>query len=113
MNPNPDAFLRSLFDTALAAARAEKCVPPYLPKPPKGRTIVVGAGKAAASMAKAVEDHYKGKIDAGLVVTRYQHGLPLKKIEVIEAGHPNPDDAGQKAAQRILDLAKTLTPDDL
>ena len=64
-------------------------------------------------MAKAVEDHYTGTIDAGLVVTRYQHGLPLKIIEAVEAGHPNPDEAGQKAARRILDLAKSLGPDDL
>ena len=110
---DPDHFLRTLFDAALAAVTPAKRVPQFLPSPPKGKTIVVGAGKAAASMAKAVEDHYRGEIHAGLVVTRYKHGLPLKKIEVVEAGHPNPDDAGQKAAQRILDLAKTCGPDDL
>ncbi len=113
MSMNPDAFLRGLFETALAAAMPAERVPPFLPQPPKGRTVVVGAGKAAASMAKAVEDHYTGTIDAGLVVTRYQHGLPLQKIEVVEAGHPNPDDAGQKAAARILKLAQSLGPDDL
>lgn len=109
----PDQFLRGLFDAALTAARPETRVPPFLPAPPRGRTVVVGAGKAAASMAKAVEDHYAGTIAAGLVVTRYHHGLPLQKIEVVEAGHPKPDAAGQQAAQRILDLAGTLGPDDL
>lgn len=109
----PESFLRGLFDAALAAASPAERVPVFLPQPPKGRTIVVGAGKAGASMAKAVEDHYRGTIDAGLVVTRYKHGLPLKKIEVVEAGHPVPDDLGQKGARRILDLAATLTPDDL
>lgn len=96
----------------MAASPAER-VPPFLPKPPKGKTIVVGAGKAAASMAKAVEDHYTGEINSGLVVTRYQHGLPLKKIEVVEAGHPVPDDQGQKAARRMLQMAASLGPDDL
>jgi glycerate 2-kinase len=108
-----DSFLRGLFDCALKAASPAERVPAFLPKPPKGKTIVVGAGKAAASMAKAVEDHYEGTIETGLVVTRYQHGLPLKKIEVVEAGHPVPDDQGQKVAQRILAMAATLGPDDL
>jgi hydroxypyruvate reductase len=102
-----------MFHNALAAVQAAERVPPFLPKPPKGKTVVVGAGKAAAAMAKAVEDYYKGSIDSGLVVTRYQHGLTLKKIEVVEAGHPMPDDSGQKAARRILDLAGTLGADDL
>ena len=113
MYANSHQFLFNLFSAALAAVRAEERVPHFLPLPPKGRTIVVGAGKAAASMAGAVETHYKGSIDAGLVVTRYQHGLPLKKIEVVEAGHPMPDQAGQAAAQRILDLAATAQADDL
>ncbi|MGB4102215.1 MAG: glycerate kinase [Alphaproteobacteria bacterium] len=113
MTLNPDQFLRGLFDTALAAARPEIRVPQFLPAPPRGRTIVVGAGKAAASMAKAVEDHYQGTVAAGLVVTRYHHGLPLQKIEVVEAGHPKPDTAGCAAAQRILDLAGSLGSDDL
>lgn len=113
MTHNPHDFLIGLYKAGLSAAMPSQCVPANLPAPPKGKTIVVGAGKAAASMAKAVEEHYKGNIDAGLVVTRYQHGVPLKTIEVVEAGHPNPDDAGRKAAQRILDLAGTLTPDDM
>ncbi len=113
MNLNPNDFLHELLRAALKAADPSFCVPPHLPEPPKGRTVVVGAGKAAASMAKAVEDHYKGQIDSGLVVTRYKHGLPLKTIEVVEAGHPKPDDSGRKAALRILELARTLGPDDL
>lgn len=108
-----DTFLKNMFQQALAAAKPELRVPPFLPNPPKGKTVVVGAGKAAASMAKAVEDHYKGTIDSGLVVTRYQHGLPLQKIEVVEAGHPMPDSKGQETAARILKMAETLTPDDL
>ena len=113
MTTAPDLFLNDMFACALDAVRGEKRVPAFLPEPPRGRTVVVGAGKAAAAMAKAVEDHYKGKIDAGLVVTRYQHGLPLKKIEVVEAGHPMPDNSGETAARKILELAKTLGPDDL
>lgn len=106
-------LLSGVFQSALAAVKSEEKTPLYLPSPPKGKTIVVGAGKAAASMAKAVEDNYSGKIDSGLVVTRYKHGLPLRHIEVVEASHPMPDAAGQQAAQRILELAKTCGPDDL
>jgi hydroxypyruvate reductase len=113
MSLSPNDFLNQLFRAALNAVTAAERVPPHLPNPPKGRTVVVGAGKAAAAMAKAVEDHYKGQIDSGLVVTRYKHGLSLKKIEVVEAGHPKPDDSGRKAAQRILDLAATMGPEDL
>ena len=108
----PRTFLRSLFDAALAAAEPAKAVPRHLPKPPKGRTIVVGAGKAAASMARAVEEHWPGPL-SGLVVTRYGHGVPCKRIEVIEAAHPVPDARGRAAAQRILDSVKNLTGDDL
>ncbi|HUY68570.1 MAG TPA: glycerate kinase [Alphaproteobacteria bacterium] len=110
---DPALFLRGLFDSALGAVKAENRVPPFLPKPPRGKTVVVGGGKAAAAMAKAVEDHYQGAIDDGLVVTRYKHGLPLKQIKVVEAGHPMPDDAGRRGAQRILELAGGLGPDDL
>jgi hydroxypyruvate reductase len=83
-----------------------------LPAPPKGRTVVVGAGKAAASMAAAVEELWQGPL-SGVVVTRYAHGCPTKHIEVIEAGHPNPDDASENAARRILDMARNLGADDL
>ncbi len=88
------------------------CVPPHLPRPPKGRTVVVGAGKAAAAMAKIVEEHWQGPI-SGLVVTRYGHAVPTSKIEVVEASHPVPDAAGMEAAQRILKLVQGLGPDDL
>jgi len=109
---DPRALLRELFDAALESADPLRVVPPHLPKPPKGRTVVLGAGKAAAAMAKAVEQNWQGPL-SGLVVTRYGHGLPLTKIEVVEAAHPVPDAAGQAAAQRILDAARGLTRDDL
>jgi hydroxypyruvate reductase len=112
MIADPAAFLRSLFDTAVAAASPDICVPPHLPTPPKGRTVVVGAGKAAAAMARAVEAHWRGPLD-GLVVTRYGHSVPTGHIAVVEAGHPMPDEAGTVAAQRILELVQGLGPDDL
>jgi len=108
----PRAFLRALLDAALAAADPAKVVPPHLPPPPKGRTVVVGAGKAAAAMAKAVETHWPGAL-SGLVITRYGHGLPLERIEVVEASHPVPDQAGTDAARRILESVKGLGADDL
>jgi glycerate 2-kinase len=108
-------LLLDMFAAAIAAASPDKAVPANLPPPPAGRTVVVGAGKAAASMARAVEAHWPAdKPLAGLVVTRYGHGLgPLKRIEVVEAAHPIPDAAGEMAARRILDLVKGLGPDDL
>ncbi len=112
---NERRLLRDMFDAAIAAAAPDKAVPPNLPPPPAGRTVVVGAGKAAASMARAVEAHWPAdKPLAGLVVTRYGHGVgALNRIEVVEAAHPVPDAAGQKAARRILDLVKGLSSDDL
>ena len=101
-----------MFDAAVARAMPDKCVPPFLPKPPRGRTIVVGAGKASAAMAKAVEDHWPGDL-AGLIVTRYGHRVACKHIEVVEASHPVPDLAGREAAERILALVRGLDPDDL
>jgi hydroxypyruvate reductase len=86
-------------------------VPAYLPDKPKGRVVVVGAGKAAAAMAKAVEDTW-GEV-SGLVVTRYGHNVPCRFIEVVEASHPVPDAAGMDAARRILDSVKGLGPDDM
>ena len=109
---HPTAFLRRLFDAALTAADPAKAVPAYLPAPPKGRTVVIGAGKAAAAMAKAVEDNWDGPLE-GLVVTRYHHGADCRRIEVIEAAHPVPDQKGREAAGRILALAEGLGPDDL
>ncbi|HTP24355.1 MAG TPA: glycerate kinase [Anaeromyxobacteraceae bacterium] len=105
-------LLRRLFDAAIAAAAPSRCVWPHLPQPPKGRTIVVGAGKASAAMARAVEDHWSGSLD-GLVVTRYGHRVPCRSIEIVEAGHPVPDFAGLEAAHRILAKVGGLTPDDL
>ena len=101
-----------MFDAAVARAMPDKCVPPFLPPAPKGRTLVVGAGKAAASMAKAVEDHWRGEL-SGLVVTRYGHKVACSKIEVVEASHPVPDRAGLQAAERILKMVRGLNADDL
>ena len=112
MSYNPRRLLNEMFSAAVTAASPAVCLPQYLPEPPRGRTIVIGAGKAAASMAKAVEDHWKGDL-TGLVVTRYAHGLPCQRIEVVEAGHPVPDAAGADAARRILAMVQGLGPDDL
>jgi hydroxypyruvate reductase len=108
----PLALLRELFDAAVAAAAPERCVPPHLPAPPRGRTVVVGAGKAAAAMARAVEEH-SGAPLSGVVVTRYGHAVPCARIEVIEAAHPVPDDAGRAAAARVLAAVRGLGADDL
>jgi glycerate 2-kinase len=105
-------LLLAMFQAAVNAAAPALCVPAHLPPRPKGRTVVVGAGKAAASMAAAVEAHWNGPIE-GLVVTRYGHGAPCRHIEVVEASHPVPDEAGSKAARRILDKVSGLTADDL
>ncbi len=109
------ALLRRMFDAAIAAASPDNAVPGNLPPPPRGRTVVVGAGKAAAAMARAVEAHWPpDKPLSGLVVTRYGHGVgPLARIEVVEASHPVPDAAGREAARRILDSVAGLSPDDL
>ncbi len=119
-DPQPGALLRRLFEAALAAADPALAVPRFLPHPPAegsgGRTIVVGAGKAAAAMAKAVEDSWPDVARApleGLVVTRYGHALPCRHIEVVEAAHPVPDQAGLDAAKRILAMVQGLGPDDL
>ena len=110
----PRDLLLGSFHAALAAADPLKIVPQHLPKPPKGRTLVVGAGKAAAAMALAVERNWPaGKPLDGLVITRYQHGLLTGRINVIEAAHPVPDESGEKAAQEIMRRARSLTPDDL
>lgn len=106
------AGLRRMFDAAVASAMPARCVPPALPAPPKGRTIVIGAGKAAAAMARAVEDHWGGAL-SGLVVTRHGHAMACRSIEVAEAGHPISDEAGVAATSRMLALVRDLTPDDL
>ncbi|MDR7378143.1 hydroxypyruvate reductase [Rhodoferax ferrireducens] len=106
------ALLRRMFDAAVAAAQPALCLPPHLPAPPKGRTIVIGAGKASAAMARALEDHWAGPLE-GLVVTRYGYEVPCQRIEIVQAAHPVPDAAGIEAAERIRQLVTGLTADDL
>ncbi|MFN4016546.1 MAG: glycerate kinase [Reyranella sp.] len=108
------ALLRALFDAALAAARPATCLAPYIEKlqPPKGRTIVIGAGKASAAMARAVEDRWPHPLE-GLVVTRYGYGETCRHIEIVEAAHPVPDDKGREAAGRIYERVQGLSADDL
>ena len=111
-----EALLRRAFEAAVAAAQPAGLAL-HLPEPPRGRLVVVAAGKAAAAMARAVEAHYRARHPAtrleGLVVTRYGHALPTRKLAVLEAGHPLPDAAGVRAAERILALAQGLGADDL
>jgi hydroxypyruvate reductase len=101
-----------MFDAALDSARPARVVPPHLPRPPKGHLVVLGAGKASAAMAQAVEEAWAGPL-SGLVVTRYGHAVPCRRIEIVEAGHPVPDEAGLAAARRMMALAQGLGPDDL
>lgn len=109
----PRQFLLDLYSSAVNAVSAAKCLPAFLPAPsPHGRTLVIGAGKGAAAMAKAVEDHWPGPI-SGLVVTRYGHGAHCQRIEVVEAAHPVPDEAGRRAAGRMMEMVQGLTKDDL
>ncbi len=106
-------LLRALFDAAVAAAQPALCLPPHLPPPPpRGRTIVIGAGKASAAMARALEDHWSGPLE-GIVVTRYGYDVPCQRIEIVQAAHPVPDAAGLRAAERIRDAVSGLTADDL
>ena len=110
----PRELLLGSFQAALAAADPLKIVPQHLPKAPRGKTLVVGAGKAAAAMALAVEQNWPASAPLdGLVITRYQHGLLTNRITVVEAGHPVPDESGEKAAQEILRRIRSLTPADL
>jgi hydroxypyruvate reductase len=108
----PPQLLRRMFDAAIASAQAERCVPPYLPHPPRGRVVVIGAGKASAAMARAVEQHWPGPL-SGLVVTRHGYRVPCERIEIVEASHPVPDACGLDAAARILALVRGLRADDL
>ena len=105
-------LLRRMFDAAIAAAQPALCVPPLLPPAPKGRLVVIGAGKASAAMARAVEQHWPGPL-SGLVVTRYGYAVPCERIEIVEAAHPVPDAAGEKAAARLLQTVQGLGADDL
>lgn len=112
MNLAPRDFLTKLFDAAVAAAQAERCVVQWLPGVPPGRTVVVGAGKAAAAMARSVESRWDGPL-AGVVATRRGYALPCARIEVIEAAHPVPDAASRTAAGRMFDAVRWLGADDL
>jgi glycerate 2-kinase len=105
-------LLMSLFRAAVEAADPMQIVPPHLPAPPRGRTLVIGAGKASAQMARAVELNWPGPLE-GLVVTRYGYKVPTERIEIVEAAHPVPDRAGLDAANRILQLVRGLAADDL
>ncbi|MES3025747.1 MAG: glycerate kinase [Pseudomonadota bacterium] len=109
---DPRMLLRQMFDAAVEAAQSSHCLPPHLPPPPRGRTLVIGAGKASAEMARVVEQHWPGEL-SGLVVTRYGYAVPCTRIEIVEAAHPVPDEAGLAAAGRILALVSDLTADDL
>lgn len=108
----PKAFLTAVFEAAVAAADPERTIRAHLPARPKGRTIVIGAGKGSAQMAAAFEKAWDGPIE-GLVVTRYGYAAPCQRIEIIEAAHPVPDAAGLQAAKRLLDKVSGLTADDL
>lgn len=109
----PRELLQKMFEAAINSARAENSIPRYLPTPPAGRLIVIGAGKASAAMARAFEDAWEGEIDAGLVVTRYGYEVSCRRIEIVSAAHPVPDDAGRQAAARMLELVQGLQPVDL
>jgi hydroxypyruvate reductase len=105
-------FLLRIFGAAIAAAKPAVCVPPNLPKPGTGRNIVIGAGKAAAAMAAAVETAWEGADFEGVVVTRYGHAVPTRKIKVLQAAHPIPDAASEDAARQILGAVNGLRPED-
>ena len=106
------ALLEESFRAAVAAADPLQVLAPHLPPPPKGRTFVAAAGKAAASMSAALEKHFTGRLE-GVAITRYGHGLPTRNIRVIEAGHPVPDEAGEAAAREILRHTQRLGSEDL
>jgi len=109
--PPAKALLQSMFAAAIAAAQPSQCIAAHLPAIPKRRLIVIGAGKASAEMARVVEQHWNGTLE-GLVVTRYGYAVPCQHIEIVEAAHPVPDQAGLIAAKRILDKVRGLTADD-
>lgn len=108
----PKLLLQKMFAAAVDAAQPRHCLPPHLPSPPAGRTLVIGAGKASAEMARVVEQHWPQPL-SGLVVTRYGHKAPCEHIAIVEAAHPVPDEAGMDAARRMLALVQGLTEHDL
>ena len=105
-------ILVELFNAAIRAADPNEIIAKHLPEKPKGRTIVIGAGKGAAQLGQAFEKLWNGPFE-GLIVTRYGYSAPCEKIEVVEAAHPVPDEAGLEAAQRLMELVTNLTEDDL
>ncbi|MER9486376.1 glycerate kinase [Mesorhizobium sp. M0563] len=109
---DPKSFLISIFNAAVAAADPQRTIKNHLPARPKGRTIVIGAGKGSAQMAAAFEKVWDRPIE-GLVVTRYGYGAACRRIEIIEAAHPVPDAAGLEASRRLLEKVQGLTADDL
>ena len=109
---NHPALLRAMFDAAVASAQPSLCLAQHLPPAPKGRTIVIGAGKASAAMAQALEAHWPGPLE-GLVITRYGYAVPCERIEIVEAAHPVPDAAGLESTARVRQLVSGLTEDDL
>ncbi|WP_027151462.1 glycerate kinase [Mesorhizobium sp. WSM2561] len=109
---DPKSFLAAIFNAAVAAADPQRTIRDHLPATPKGRTIVIGAGKGSAQMAAAFEKVWDGPIE-GLVVTRYGYGASCQRIEIIEAAHPVPDAAGLEASRRLLEKVQGLTADDL
>lgn len=105
-------LLHRMFEAAVSAADPAACLPPHLPQPPAGKVVVVGAGKASGAMARALEQNWHGSL-SGLVVTRYGHKVPTEQIEVVEASHPVPDEAGRQAALRMVPLVAGLGPQDM
>ena len=112
-------LLRAIFDAAVAAAHPDVVLAAHLRPVPKGRVICLAAGKAAAAMAAAAERHYLDALEmepsrlSGIATTRHGHGVPTRRIKVVEAGHPVPDEAGLKGAEQSLHLAGTAEADDL
>jgi len=109
---DPDRLLRDGFAAAIDVARPARCVPPALPPLPRGRTVVVGAGKAAAAMARSVERNWPGEL-TGTVVTAHGHAVPCERIEVLESAHPLPAAEGERAAERVLSSVHGLGREDL
>ncbi|XYJ12633.1 glycerate kinase type-2 family protein [Telluria sp. B2] len=112
MDAGHRALLARMFEAAVDAAQPARRIPLYLPEPPKGRTVVIGFGKASAAMAQALERHWPGPL-TGLVVTRYGYAVPCERIRIVEAAHPVPDAAGLQAARHMLETVQGLGPDDL
>lgn len=107
-----ERLLKRMFEAAIDVAQPALRIPAFLPAPPRGRTVVIGAGKASAAMARAVESRWPGEL-SGLVVTRYGYRVPCERIEIVEAAHPVPDENGLRAAQRVMSMVAGLTEDDL